>query len=86
MWRWAIVLALVAMLDLALTVHARANWHAPADSQQSLTLPQLLGFVSTAALLIVVALILLTGWRKWRDERRFRALARRPGTIDPRDL
>lgn len=71
------MLALVAVVDLALSVRARAHWHAPAGSQQSLTLPQLLGFVSTVALLLGVGLILFTGWRNWRTERRYHALAAR---------
>jgi hypothetical protein len=82
MWGWVAALTLLAAIDLSATIRAHARWQPPPDSQASLTLPQLLGFASSAALIVVVGLILVSGWQTWRQRRRlasWRADVERPG-------
>ena len=73
MWGWVATLSVLAAIDLSATIRAHVQWHPPAGSQASLTLPQLLGFASSGVLIIAVALILITGWRSWRQRQRLAA-------------
>ncbi len=81
MWAWTAGLIVLAAVDLGATVHAHASWHKPAgDSQATLSLGQLMGFVTAALLFAVAVTILVTGLRSWRTLRR---RGRRADRIEP---
>jgi hypothetical protein len=82
-WAWVVGLTILAAVDLGATLRAHASWHPPAgDSQASLSLGQLVGFVSSALLFALALAIAVHGVRSWSARRRRHRLVDR---IDPRD-
>jgi uncharacterized membrane protein len=57
-WRWIAGVALVDAVAFALTVHATADYHPSADGPTT-TLGQVLGWIVSIILLIVIVLIVL---------------------------
>lgn len=62
--------AVLGAILLASAIHARATWHQPAHSVESITLDQLMGIVVGALLLIVAATIVVSGLRNPRGRGR----------------
>ncbi|HTZ43297.1 MAG TPA: hypothetical protein VMB79_05490 [Jatrophihabitans sp.] len=76
MWlAWATLGALFA-LDLAVTAESRASWHAAPGGPQVMTLGQLLGFITSAGLLVVLVLVSIAGCKNVRRDRAYRRLQR----------
>lgn len=72
---WAVGLGLLGLLDLTITIHARLNWHpAPSNAQAVLTLGQLLGFVTSGALIVIALTVAVVSWREARARRRYERL------------
>jgi hypothetical protein len=82
--RWALGLGVLGVLDLVVTIHARLDWHpAPGNDQAVLTLGQLMGFVSSAALILIAATIVVVSWREARARRRYERLSGYEGDPGP---
>jgi hypothetical protein len=69
-WAWAGGCGVAGVLVLALTVHSVATFSPPAHSAQVLTLGQVVGFLFSGLLIIVSALITISGLRRRRELRR----------------
>ncbi len=65
-WKWAVGLAVVAVVDLLSTVRAHEVWKKSASAEGGpsvMTLGQLAGFISSTVLVVIVCLILASGLR-----------------------
>jgi hypothetical protein len=68
-WRWVTILAVLAALDLGLTIRAHANFHQTPGGPTVMPVTQLLGWASSAVLLIAVVLVVVGGVREERRRR-----------------
>ncbi len=78
MWRWTVALTILFAADLAASVHAYLTWHKSPNGPTVMTLGQLLGFASSATLLVVILMIVGTGIRDSLRRRRFDRILRPP--------
>lgn len=69
-WGWAAATAVIGAILLATGIHARATWHQPKGSVESLTLDQLMGMVVGTLLLAVAVTMVVSGLRTQRGRRR----------------
>ena len=69
-WGWAAATTVLGAILLATGIHARATWHQPAHSVESITLGQLMTIVIGVLLLVVAATIVVSGLRNRRGSRR----------------
>ena len=68
--RWIAVLGLADILAFALTIHSHLTYHAAPNGPTVMTIGQLLGWIISVALLIIVGLIILGA----RQAERYRRL------------
>ncbi len=66
-WKWAVGLAVVAVVDLLSTARAHEVWKKSSSAEGGpsvMTLGQLAGFISSTVLVVIVCLILASGLRR----------------------
>ena len=54
---WLIAVAVLAAVDLGLTIHAHATWKRSANGPSSASIGQVLGWVTSAGLIVVFVLL-----------------------------
>jgi len=66
--RWIAALALLAIVDWALTVHAHLTYHHHPGGPTIMPLGQLLGWVTSVGLVVVIVILLIARYRQhtWR--------------------
>jgi hypothetical protein len=68
-WKWTWILGLLAVVDLVLTVHAYVIWSPPPGGPTIAPLRVVVGFFSSAVLIVVNILVIIGGVRGARRER-----------------
>lgn len=69
-FRWLVVLVVLFVIDLAATIHAHLNFHRTPDGPTVMPLGQLLGWATSAVLLVAAACVLIGGVNERRRQRR----------------
>jgi len=70
-WRWFAVLAGLAVLDLALTIHAHLTFHRTPGGPTVMPLGQLLGWASSVVLIVAAACVFVGGHNEARRRERY---------------
>jgi hypothetical protein len=70
-WTWLVATFVVGAIDLAATINTSVHWHATLGGPSVITLGQLLGWVTSIALLVIAALIAISGRREQQRRARF---------------
>jgi uncharacterized membrane protein len=69
MWLWVTGVAVLAAIDLAATIHAHATWKRSSTGPSVTSLGQVLGFVTSFGLLVLLVLLIVGGVRSARRRR-----------------
>jgi hypothetical protein len=70
-WKWTWILGLLAVVDLILSVHALVIWSPQPGGPSIAPLGVVVGFFSSAILVVVTILVIIGGVRGARRERSF---------------
>ena len=68
-WKWTAIFGLLAVVDLILTVHAYAIWTPQPGGPSIAPLGVVVGFFSSAVLIVAMVLVIIGGVRGARHQR-----------------
>jgi len=68
-WKWALILGLLALVDLLLSVHAFVAWSPQPGGPSIAPLRVMVGFFTSAVLIVITVLVIIGGVRGARRER-----------------
>jgi len=82
-WKWTGILGLLAVVDLILSVHALVVWSPQPGGPSIAPLGVVVGFFSSAVLVVATILVIIGGVRGARRERSFDRLLIAPDAPRP---